>query len=77
MSHSGQGWGWGGTEGASDPALGIREGFLQEGASALGLGAVCCGKRGWGVPERGSSMCEPRGVGDRGTFRQTQEAFSC
>ena len=45
------GLGRGGTEGASDPALGIREGFLKEGASALGLGAVCCGKRGWNVPE--------------------------
>lgn len=30
----------------------------MEGASALRLGAVCCGKRGWRVPERGSSVCE-------------------
>ena len=52
------GLGWRGTEGVSDPALGIREGFLKEGASTLGLGAVCCGKRQWGVPERGNSICK-------------------
>lgn len=63
MSHSGQGWG-GGARRERQIQLWESEGFLKEGASTLGLGAVCCGKRGWGVPERGSSICRGPEVGE-------------
>lgn len=64
------GLGWRGTEGASDPALGIR-GLPEGGGINTGTGAVCCGKRGWGVPERGSSICRGPEVGETGCALQT------
>lgn len=55
-----------GHEGASDPALGVREGLLENGASELRLGAVCYGKRGrnGGVPVGGRGMCKGPEMGE-------------